>query len=340
VSCVPVGPPRCASRSSRRHPHQQVILLVLSILEVSPSPEFHHRRPPRFSDALASSVAASPEVLGSFSTSQQVESTCASLPHSLRSASRVSHPPDGLLLACLPGLVSCPCALGVPPLQSFAHDTAAFGPLDPPSAFLHFSAGACAAGLTSEFSAGPSVFDHPACAELRSCFKALFRGSCSVSPLGPSGPYGDRGSPGFRLPSRVLRLRSRSACFHRCSSLELGSPASLHEHSQGRLRERPGSPAPRSLHEREIDRVFMLDAIHPPGVLPPRRWTRRCERGSVLAHGFASGASAPRGASCGPSSDGVGGGLARVRSTAAEAAALEFCVSVDGALRGFSIGIV
>lgn len=173
-----------------------------------------------------SRAAASPEVLGSFSTYQQVESTCASLPHSLRSVSRVSHPPDGLLLACLPGLVSCPCALGVPSLQSFAHDTAAVRPLDRTSALLHLTAGACAASRLPELSADPSGFGHPARAELWSCFRALFRDSCSDSPPGPSGPRSVRGSPGFRLPSRVLRPGPCSACFHRCSFLELDSPAS------------------------------------------------------------------------------------------------------------------
>jgi len=44
----------------------------------------------------------------------------AGLPHPLRSASRVSHPPDGFLLDRLPGLVSCQSAHGVPSLQSFS----------------------------------------------------------------------------------------------------------------------------------------------------------------------------------------------------------------------------
>jgi len=172
--------PRCATRSSRRGQHQQVILLMHSILEVSPSSEFHHHRPLRQVRSSTNPAASSREVSGSFSTYQWVESTCASLPHSLRSVFRVSHPLDGFLLAHLPGLVSCPCAPGVPSLQSFFHETVAAGPLDPTAAFLPFTAGAFAASRCPEFSADPSLLDHPVCTEHRLSFKALLHGSCPV----------------------------------------------------------------------------------------------------------------------------------------------------------------
>jgi hypothetical protein len=50
-----------------------------------------------------------PPLLGScpFQRSRCRESTHPGLPHPVRSASRVSHPPDGLLLPAPPGLVSC-----------------------------------------------------------------------------------------------------------------------------------------------------------------------------------------------------------------------------------------
>jgi len=64
---------------------------------------------------------ASREVSGSFSTTQPVESTHAGLPHPLRSVSRVSRPPDGLLLVRPPGHVSGRSAHGVPTLQSVLH---------------------------------------------------------------------------------------------------------------------------------------------------------------------------------------------------------------------------
>jgi hypothetical protein len=63
---------------------------------------------------------ASHEVCGSFSTSTSRVHQDPGLPHPVRSASRVSHPPDGLLLDWPPGLVSCRSAHGVPTLQSLA----------------------------------------------------------------------------------------------------------------------------------------------------------------------------------------------------------------------------
>jgi hypothetical protein len=51
------------------------------------------------------------------------------LPHPVRSALRVSHPLDGLLLDELPGLVSCRSAHGVPPFRAFP-SLGALTPLD------------------------------------------------------------------------------------------------------------------------------------------------------------------------------------------------------------------
>jgi hypothetical protein len=68
-------------------------------------------RPPRLA---ATGATHSHEVSGSFSTMHLSSPLDPSLPHSVRSACRVSHPPDGLLLGRLPGLVSCRCAHGVP----------------------------------------------------------------------------------------------------------------------------------------------------------------------------------------------------------------------------------
>jgi hypothetical protein len=69
---------------------------------------------------LETRVARQPlnEVRGSFSTVHLASPPDPGLPHPVRSACGVSHPLDGLLLARLPGLVSCRSAHGVPTLQS------------------------------------------------------------------------------------------------------------------------------------------------------------------------------------------------------------------------------
>jgi len=67
----------------------------------------------------ARGATASREVLGSFSTVHLASPQDPGLPHPVRSASGVSHPHDGLLLARLPGLVSCRSAHGVPPFRAF-----------------------------------------------------------------------------------------------------------------------------------------------------------------------------------------------------------------------------
>jgi len=67
----------------------------------------------------ARGATASHEVRGSFSTVHLASPLNPGLPHPVRSAYRVSHPLDGLLLTRLPGLVSCRSAHGVPALQSF-----------------------------------------------------------------------------------------------------------------------------------------------------------------------------------------------------------------------------
>jgi hypothetical protein len=63
---------------------------------------------------LACLRGASHEVRGSYSTIHLPSPLDPGLPHPVRSAFRVSHPPDGLLLDRLPGLVSCRSAHGVP----------------------------------------------------------------------------------------------------------------------------------------------------------------------------------------------------------------------------------
>jgi len=79
--------------------------------------------------------SASPEVSGSFSTCLSSSPLCPGLPHPVRSASRVSHPPDGFLLDDPTGLVSCRSAHGVPPFRAFPSPGAAT-PLDVTSALL------------------------------------------------------------------------------------------------------------------------------------------------------------------------------------------------------------
>jgi hypothetical protein len=55
----------------------------------------------------------------SFSTIHLPSPLCPGLPHPVRSAPRVSHPPGGLLLDRLPGLVSCRSAHGAFPFRAF-----------------------------------------------------------------------------------------------------------------------------------------------------------------------------------------------------------------------------
>jgi hypothetical protein len=73
--------------------------------------------------------SASHEVCGSFSTTHLPSPQIPGLPHPVRSAYRVSHPLDGLLLDRLPGLVSCRSAHGVPALRAFP-SLGAVAPLD------------------------------------------------------------------------------------------------------------------------------------------------------------------------------------------------------------------
>lgn len=91
--------------------------------------------------ALISSIScmwrsSSPEVPGSFSTVQPVESTGAGLPRLLRSVLRVSHPLDGFLLVRSTG----PCFMPVRSWSSFPSErcprSGAVSPLDETSTFL------------------------------------------------------------------------------------------------------------------------------------------------------------------------------------------------------------
>jgi len=80
--------------------------------------------------------SASHEVSGSFSTClTSSPRSLPGLPHPVRSAFRVSHPLDGLLLDDPTGLVSCRSAHGVPPFRAFPSPGAAM-PLDIASALL------------------------------------------------------------------------------------------------------------------------------------------------------------------------------------------------------------
>jgi len=117
ASCMFVNTPRWASRSSQLSWRpRRFNTSRRSALGVTTPPEYDHCRRPR--GVQAHRVSASHEVCGSFSTIHLASPLNPGVPPPVRSVCRVSHPRDGLLLARLPGLVSCQSAHGVPTLQS------------------------------------------------------------------------------------------------------------------------------------------------------------------------------------------------------------------------------
>ena len=119
ISGSPVGEPIWTSRSSRPAETASCETMWPSTLGVTSSSECDQSTTAA-PVGLACPRSAAHEVLGSFSTTHSSSPLHPGLPHPVRSASRVSHPPDGFLLDELPGLVSCRSALGVPSLQSFS----------------------------------------------------------------------------------------------------------------------------------------------------------------------------------------------------------------------------
>jgi hypothetical protein len=113
---------RCQSVDRQRWTSRSSLLLrsvaCLSRQTSYPSTEFippsELDHPSAAAPVLQLGATGSHEVSGSFSTCHTASPLSPGLPHPVRSAFRVSHPPDGLLLAALPGLVSCRSAHGVP----------------------------------------------------------------------------------------------------------------------------------------------------------------------------------------------------------------------------------
>jgi hypothetical protein len=121
VWCGPVGPPRCASRSSCSSVPPSPKGQKASVLEVSPSPEFNRSRPPCSSHRFHACGTApllrfsAPSALSNRSSPlAQVYLACF-VPSSGFLTLSTAFSSSGL-----PGLVSCPCAPGVPSLQSVA----------------------------------------------------------------------------------------------------------------------------------------------------------------------------------------------------------------------------
>jgi hypothetical protein len=112
AQCRPVDRRRWPSRFFQQTPGHR--------MRIAPGTSAHVVTSSSESDRLTAAAnvcmrrGASHEVCGSSSTIHLQSPLNPGLPHPVRSAFRVSHPPDGLLLYRLPGLVSCRSAHGVP----------------------------------------------------------------------------------------------------------------------------------------------------------------------------------------------------------------------------------